>query len=117
MSTSDRILRELTVAEAAELLGLRVLLDHARTLDRKVDRIMSSIADLQAVDADLAAAVTELAGAVDRIDADFVKLQEAIANGDSAAVDAEVANLRATLDAARVAKSNIDTTDPSAPTT
>lgn len=112
MTGTDRALHDLRVAEAVELLGIAALINHVHALDRKVTRIMTALEDLQAVDTELAAAVTELAGAVDRIDADFVALQQAVAAGDPAAIEAEVAKLRATVDAAKAAKANIDTTDP-----
>jgi len=101
------------------LHGQHHIMANLGTINQRLDRIINNqettvgaIEDLQAVDADLAAAVTDLSGAVDRIDADFVKLEQAVAEGNAAAIEAEVANLRATVDAAKAAKANIDTTDP-----
>jgi hypothetical protein len=90
------------------------------------DTQVAAIDDLRAIDAELATTVTDLTGAVgdlgnavDRIDADFVKLQQAVAAGDPAAVQAEVANLQATLDSAKAAvtsardlQAKVDATDP-----
>lgn len=82
-------------------------------LDTMETHLMSALEDLQAADADLAAAVTDLATAVDRIDADFAALEQAVQNGvDPAAIQAEVTKVRAAIDAAKQAKTNIDTTDP-----
>jgi hypothetical protein len=78
-------------------------------------RTVTALEDLAQVDADLAAAVTDLSASVERIDADFVKLEDAVANGNFAAIEAEVANLRATVDAAKAAKASIEATDPPAP--
>lgn len=74
-------------------------------------RIMTAIEDLQAVDTELATVVTDLSGAVDRIAADFDALEQAVAAGDGAAIEAEVARLRATVDMAMSAKTKIDTAD------
>jgi hypothetical protein len=82
-------------------------------LDQLETHTMGALEDLQATDADLAAAVTDLTGAVDRIDADFAALEQAVQNGvDPAAIQAEVTKVRAAIDAAKQAKTNIDTTDP-----
>lgn len=113
------------LAEAHTVPILRVL----GRIEQKEITIMGAIEDLKAVDAELAATVTDLAGTigdvaddVDRLDGDFVKLQQAVEAGDTDAINAEVANLRtlvdsakASADRARAAKASIDATDPAAP--
>lgn len=76
---------------------------------------MTAIENLQAVDAELAAAVTALAGDVTRIDTDFAALEAAVAGGmsaeNAALIEAEVAKVRAAVDAAKASTAAIDLTD------
>lgn len=62
------------------------------TLTTKVNNIMSALSDLQATDATLAQSVT---AAVADLQALSAALTAALANNDTAAIEAEVANLGA----------------------
>lgn len=104
------------VGPLGRLIGLDLIAQQLARVTRNQEDTMAALDDLRAVDADLAAAVTDLSGAVDRIDADFTALEQKIADGvDPADIQAEVDNLRATVDAAKQTKANIDTADPQAP--
>ena len=95
---------------------IRALVDidgRLRSIEEKEDTIMTAIEDLQAIDTELASAVTDLSASVDRIDTDFASLEQVIADGGNAvAIEAEIARIRASIDAAKTAKAAIDTTDP-----
>lgn len=116
-------LAQMSAAELIELLELGALHDELAgirrlltTINHRQEQIMTALEDLQSADADLAAAVTDLSSSVDRIDTDFTALEQKLGTGVSADdVQAEVSKLRATIDAAKQAKANLDSTDPAQP--
>lgn len=73
---------------------------------------MTALEDLQAVDAELAQTVADLATAVNRIDTDFTALEQAVASGDPAAIAAETVKVRAAVDTLTSLRDSINVTDP-----
>ncbi len=73
---------------------------------------MGDLTALAEADAELAGVVTDLVNGVNRIDADFLTLKQALAGDDQAAIDEEVAKVEASLEALKSARDAINTTDP-----
>jgi outer membrane murein-binding lipoprotein Lpp len=103
---TDRALQDLRVDEAIELLGLVALAHDIAAINRKVNRIMASLADLETrfdtLRTDVTRALGDLKNAVDRLNSgDLPPASQAVVDDIAAKLD--------DLDAA------VNSADPAAP--
>jgi hypothetical protein len=84
----------------------------AREIHSLKEALMGALENLQANDAELLAAVTNVVSGVNRLEADFVNLQQAIATGDLPAIQIEADKVANAVAALKGASDTITTTDP-----